>query len=384
MNNLASYAIPQNYTLGRINHNVINDPYPYLTDRNRIIQSMSFRRLEYKTQVFVNHAGDHFRTRLTHSLEVAQIAITISRLLRINEGLSENIALCHDIGHPPFGHAGEEGLNQAALEYGGFNHNFQTIKVLTLLEQKYPEFDGLDLTLETLEGVIKHNGPINKNTTTLPEFFQELLNKVDFSINKQASLEAQVAALADDIAYCSHDIDDGIRAGIFTIKDLKNIKALDKIVDDTISIFSASADKLTHKIIRNIAKLMIEDVVNTTQENITKYKIYSIDDVRNISMPLVEFSNSIEEMRIEIKKFLMEKVYRNYHVNRMSQKGKKINEKLFAYFMQNPNCLPTEWQARILNNDSHPRTETIIDYIAGMTDRYAAKEYKTIFDPNYF
>lgn len=385
MKTLANYAIPANYTAGRINGNLEADPFPYLTDRNRIIQSMSFRRLEYKTQVFVNHAGDHFRTRLTHSLEVAQVAITICRLLSLNEDLAENISLCHDIGHPPFGHAGEDGLNEAAAKYGGFNHNFQTVKVLTVLEQKYPEFEGLNLTYETLEGVIKHNGPILIDTSKLPKFIQDLLIKFDFLITKQSSLEAQVAGLADDIAYCSHDIDDGIRAGIFKLDDLKEISIIKNIIGEIKNAYpNATLSKIINKTVRTIAKRMIEDLVKTTQTNIAKYNILNLDDVRNHSSALVCFSKETENMKIALKAFLMKNVYRNYIVNRMSEKGKAINKKIFNFYMQKPECLPTEWQTKISLNNSNSKAETIIDFISGMTDRYAAEEFKKLFDPNYF
>jgi dGTPase len=383
---LASYATPLTKSLGRIvKEENLNDQFPFLTDRNRIIHSMAFRRLEYKTQVFVNHVGDHYRTRLTHSLEVAQVASTIARMLNLNEDLTETIALCHDLGHPPFGHAGEDGLNEAAKKFGGFNHNFQTLRILTKLEQRHVEFDGLNLTWETLEGTIKHNGPITTPIAKLPKIVQEISGKADLLLDQYPSLEAQISGLADDIAYCNHDIDDGIRAGMFEIEDLNQIKLIGKIYKEVNAAYpKINRSKLLNEIIRRIVKHMTQDLVFETQRNIKHYKISKPEDVRNQPSAIVSFSKEVEEMRNLLKAFLMKNVYRNYLVNRMSEKGKLILKDLFNRFLEKPYCLPTEWALKTENKSEEEIAKVIIDFIAGMTDRYAIEEHKKLFDPSNF
>lgn len=382
---LASYATPLTETRGRIVKEKHNDAYPFLTDRNRIIHSMAFRRLEYKTQVFVNHIGDHYRTRLTHSLEVAQVASIIARMLKLNEDLTETIALCHDLGHPPFGHAGEDGLNEAAKDFGGFDHNFQTIQIIAKLEQRHPDFDGLNLTWETLEGTIKHNGPIKTKLANLPSIVQEICSKTDLKLDQHPSLEAQISGLADDIAYCNHDIDDGIRAKMFELEDLMEIKQINKIHKEVSAQYpKLSGSKLLNEIIRRMIKCMTIDLVTATEANIKKYKITTPEDVRNHPHPIVAFSQEIEEMKQHLKKFLMKNLYRNYQVNRVSEKGKLILRDLFNLFLEKPDCLPTEWSRLTKNKSKNETAKIIIDFIAGMTDRYAVEEHKKLFDPSYF
>lgn len=383
---LANYAVDPTKNFGRIYKEKFGNEYePFLKDRERIIHSAAFRRLEYKTQVFVNHAGDHYRTRLTHSLEVAQITRNVCRQLRLNEDVAETIALSHDLGHPPFGHAGEEGLNNAAKEYGGFDHNIQTIKIVTKLEQRYAEFDGLNLSLEILEGIIKHNGPIKTDIKKLPKIIQELAKHKNIKLNLYPSLEAQVASLADDIAYCNHDIDDGIRAGMFGIEELTNINLIKKIYDGVQTTFQqATQAQLLNETIQRLIKHMIDDVVIETHKNIELMKIRNLNDIKKASQALVKFSKPTEVMRSELKRFLMMKVYRNYRVNRMSYKSKQVIKDIFNILLERNECLPSEWQSKLVGKSKKDSAEIIIDYIAGMTDRYAIEEHVKLFNPKYF
>lgn len=367
----------------------INHLNPFLKDRDRVIHSAAFRRLEYKTQVFVNHVGDHYRTRLTHTLEVSQVARMIARKLDLNEDLAETIALCHDLGHPPFGHAGEDGLNEAAKSYGGFDHNLQTVKVLTQLEQRYAEFDGLNLTWETIEGTVKHNGPVEgplaKATKQTPTLLKSLSAQIDLQLASFPSLEAQVAGLADDIAYCSHDIDDGIRAGMFKLEELKSIKCIADIYNSVKAAFPAiNETRQLNETIRHLVKFMIEDLVFETKKSLDAYKISSPDDVRKHPKALVKFSPEVEDMRDGLKSFLMERVYRHYRVNRMTIKGKQIISELFFCLLEKPECLPTDWYLKTKDHGKREVAGLIIDYIAGMTDRYAIEEHKKLFNPDYF
>jgi dGTPase len=388
---LASYACDPMKTAGRMHKEKfeINHLNPFLKDRDRVIHSAAFRRLEYKTQVFVNHVGDHYRTRLTHTLEVSQVARMIARKLDLNEDLAETIALCHDLGHPPFGHAGEDGLNEAAKNYGGFDHNLQTVKVLTQLEQRYAEFDGLNLTWETIEGTVKHNGPVEgplaKSTKQTPTLLKSLSAQIDLQLASFPSLEAQVAGLADDIAYCSHDIDDGIRAGMFKLEELKGIKCIADIYNSVKAAFPAiNETRQLNETIRHLVKFMIEDLVFETKKSLDAYKISSPDDVRKHPKALVKFSPEVEDMRDSLKSFLMERVYRHYRVNRMTIKGKQIISELFFCLLEKPECLPTDWYLKTKEHDKKEVAGFIIDYIAGMTDRYAIEEHKKLFNPDYF
>ena len=342
-------------------------------DRDRIIHSTAFRRLKHKTQVFVNTSGDHFRTRITHSLEVSQIARTLSKFFNLNEDLSETLSLAHDLGHTPFGHAGEEALNDCMKNYGGFDHNIQTLRIITILENRYYNFNGLNLTLETLDGLIKHNGPVNNKTkfdTILGKNFFK--NKIKFLDN--TSLEGQIAAISDDIAYNSHDLEDGLKSNLFKLNDLKNIPVLNKIISKHRSKFTKySADLIVRQIIRDIINEMVIDVIKTTEKNIKTNKIKNLKGVYNTEKKIVCFSYKMKRFDLEIKKFLKEKMYFHKNVKKKTNYGKKIIKKLFLIIIKNPK--------KYINIKKYKNSELeriICDYIAGMTDRYAINLYKKI------
>ena len=356
----------------------------YQRDRDRVIHSSAFRRLEHKTQVFVYHEGDHYRSRLTHSLEVSQIARTIARMLVLDEDLSEVIALAHDLGHTPFGHAGEEALNKSMSDYGGFDHNAQTLRIITLLEKKYFSFDGLNLTWETLEGIVKHNGPLKKNH--LPFAIQDYLNNgMNLEIETWCGPEAQVAALSDDIAYFSHDFEDGVRANFFTLEEIIDNFSILSDVKKSLNkkTNNYSVKRIVNEIRRLIISKMIEDLVLKTKENIKKFQPKSSQDVRLLGKPLIEFSDTMSLSMQEIRTFLTTKMYKHYEINRMTSKAKRIVSDLFKIFTQEADCLPKEWK---LNYDqaenSFSRNRIITDYIAGMTDRFAINEHKKLYDFN--
>lgn len=354
----------------------------YLVDRSRIVHSQAFRRLEYKTQVFVNHLGDHYRTRLTHSLEVGQISRIMSRRLKINEDLAEIIALSHDLGHPPFGHAGEDALNAAASKYGGFNHNVQTLKIMTQLEHRFCAFDGLNLTWEVLEGTIKHNGPVKEN---IPDLFQKLNEQLELDLGNFSSLEAQIAGLADDIAYCNHDIDDGMRAHMFKLEDLFVLPLIEDIFEGVKKrCKNADLNTLKTELVRALTKLMVNDLVEQTGRNIEKLGIEKSEDIRKAGKSVAHFSAEVEEMKNKLKAFLMERVYRHYKVNRMNDKSSQILTGLFEKFFENPKCLPTEWFQKVKNVEDFVKADIIKDYISGMTDRYAVSEYDKLFNTRHF
>ncbi len=342
-------------------------------DRDRIIHSTAFRRLKHKTQVFVNTSGDHFRTRITHSLEVSQIARTLSKFFNLNEDLSETLSLAHDLGHTPFGHAGEEALNDCMKNYGGFDHNIQTLRIITILENRYYNFNGLNLTLETLDGLIKHNGPVNNktkfNTILGKNFFK---NKIKFLDN--TSLEGQIAAISDDIAYNSHDLEDGLKSNLFKLNDLKNIPVLNKIISKHRSKFTKySADLIVRQIIRDIINEMVNDVIKTTEKNIKTNKIKNLKEVYNSEKKIVCFSYKMKRFDLEIKKFLKEKMYFHKNVIKKTNYGKKIIKKLFSIIIKNP-----KKYINIKKYKNSKLERIICDYIAGMTDRYAINLYKKI------
>ena len=342
-------------------------------DRDRIIHSTAFRRLKHKTQVFVNTSGDHFRTRITHSLEVSQIARTLSKFFNLNEDLSETLSLAHDLGHTPFGHAGEEALNDCMKNYGGFDHNIQTLRIITILENRYYNFNGLNLTLETLDGLIKHNGPVNNKTK-----FDKILgknffkNKIKFLDN--TSLEGQIAAISDDIAYNSHDLEDGLKSNLFKLNDLKNIPVLNKIISKHRSKFTKySVDLIVRQIIRDIINEMVKDVIKTTEKNIKTNKIKNLKEVYNSEKKIVCFSYKMKSFDLEIKKFLKEKMYFHKNVKKKTNYGKKIIKKLFLIIIKNP-----KKYINIKKYKNSKLERIICDYIAGMTDRYAINLYKKI------
>ena len=373
MSNLSKLAVPiqsKGRFFKEIKTNLRND---FQRDRDRIIHSTAFRRLKHKTQVFVNTSGDHFRTRITHSLEVSQIARTLAKFFNLNEDLSETLSLAHDLGHTPFGHAGEETLNICMKNYGGFDHNIQTLRIITLLENRYYKFKGLNLSFETLDGLIKHNGPV-KNLTKFNQilgknFFKK---KIKFSLN--SSLEAQLASISDDIAYNSHDLEDGLKSNLFKLKDLKKIPVLDKIIIKHIKKTKKySIDLIIRQIIREIINEMVSDVILTTHKNIKKYKIKNLNDIYNTKFQLVTFSNKMKIFDIKIKKFLRQKMYFHKKVNSKTNYGRKVITKLFKSIRRNPKKYI---DIKKYNNSNFERI--ICDYIAGMTDRYAINLYNQI------
>ena len=342
-------------------------------DRDRIIHSTAFRRLKHKTQVFVNTSGDHFRTRITHSLEVSQIARTLSKFFNLNEDLSETLSLAHDLGHTPFGHAGEEALNYCMKNYGGFDHNIQTLRIITILENRYYEFKGLNLSIETLDGLIKHNGPI-KDLTKLNKilgnnFFKK---KINFALN--TSLESQIASISDDIAYNSHDLEDGLKSNLFDLNYLRSIPVLNKIISrHTKKLKNYSIDLVIRQIIRDIINEMVSDVIVTTKKNIKLYKIKNLNDIYKTKKKLVAFSERMQKFDDKIKTFLKKKMYFHKSVNSNTNYGKKVLAKLFLQIKKNPNKYIK------IEKYSNSNIERIIcDYIAGMTDRYAINLYNQI------
>jgi dGTPase len=336
-------------------------------DRDRIIHSTAFRRLEYKTQVFVNHEGDLFRTRLTHSLEVAQIGRAIARSLRLDEDLVEAIALAHDLGHTPFGHTGQDALNACMRDFGGFEHNLQSLRVVDVLEERYAEFDGLNLTFETREGILKHCSPAKARE--LGELGERFLN------NRQPSLEAQVANLADEIAYNNHDVDDGLRSGLITLEQLAEVTVFARHLDEVKRLYpSLAGRRVIHETVRRMINTLILDLVENSSRNIAKARPDSVEAVRALP-PLIGFSPRIRAEQQELKQFLRTHLYQHYRVNRMSSKARRIIRSLFEAFMEDPRLLPPEYQRKARAD----KARTIADYIAGMTDRYAIKEYHRLF-----
>ena len=342
-------------------------------DRDRIIHSTAFRRLKHKTQVFVNTSGDHFRTRITHSLEVSQIARTLSKYFNLNEDLSETLSLAHDLGHTPFGHAGEEALNDCMRYYGGFDHNIQTLRIITILENRYYDFKGLNLSIETLDGLIKHNGPVkdltNFNRILGNNFFKK---KINFSFN--TSLEAQIAAISDDIAYNSHDLEDGLKSNLFNLNHLKNIPVLNKIISQHKKrLKTYSIDLVIRQIIREIINEMVSDVISTTKKNISFNKIKNLNDIYRTKHQLVRFSQNMQMFDKEIKNFLKQKMYFHRNVKSKTNYGRKVITRLFFQIKKNPQKYIN------MKKYSNSNIERIIcDYIAGMTDRYAINLYNQI------
>jgi len=352
----------------------------YGRDRDRIINSTAFRRLQYKTQVFVNHEGDHYRTRLTHSLEVAQIARWIASGLGCNKDLAEVVSLAHDLGHTPFGHAGEDALNKKMQNFGGFSHNAHALKLITQLEHSYLDFDGLNLSWEMLEGVVKHNGPIKDTSKThhyIKECNQKLSSWHDLDLSRQPSIEAQISAISDDIAYNNHDIEDGLRAELFNIEELFNLPFVGEKFREVLAKKPDSRrELLVSEAKRRMVNDMVLDVISTTKSNIKKYQISNNEDVRNCNQFVVQFSAPMEIAHQELKKFLKENMYRHYKINRMTASAHKIVGGLFDFFIQNPNCLPEHHQ--IASIDKQELAINVSDYIAGMTDRFAIKEYQNL------
>ncbi len=357
---------------------------PFQRDRDRIIHATAFRRLKQKTQVFVAHEGDHFRTRLTHTLEVAQIARTIARTLGLDEDLAETLALCHDLGHPPFGHAGEDQLDACMQPYDGFDHNAQSLRIVTRLERRYPQFDGLNLSWETLEGLVKHNGPLTGLDTSLddlPAAFRDFRHLEALEIDQFAGPEAQVAALSDDIAYNNHDIDDGIAAGLFTVEDLMDVPVVGDAFRGVQIEFPQLDDRMvTYEAVRRLIGLWINDLVDETRARVKREKPNSAADVRAMDAPLIAFSEGLDGPQRALRAFLHARMYKHYRVNRMRSKAKRVLADLFEVFLHEPQTLPPPWGGLAQPADETLRARIVCDYIAGMTDTFALEEHRRLFE----
>ncbi len=355
-------------------------------DRDRIVHSDAFRRLKQKTQVFVAHEGDHYRTRLTHSLEVSQVARTVARVLGLDEDLAETLSLAHDIGHPPFGHAGETALNMVMEAYGGFDHNAQALRVLTRLERRYPVFDGLNLTWETLEGVIKHNGPLvtkERTLDALPAAFRDYDALQSLDLATFAGPEAQVAALADDIAYNNHDIQDGLRAGLFEVEDLMDVPLAGKVIGEVLAQYPGiERDRLVSEAVRRLIGVWVGDLIGEFTRRAAEARPRSVEDVRALGRPLAAFSEDIAERQKPLRAFLFERMYRHHKVNRMMSQARRIVRELFGLFLAEPETLPPPWRdrAKLAGGDMPKRARIVCDYIAGMTDTYAIEEHRKLFN----
>ena len=346
-------------------------------DRDRIIHCAAFRRLEHKTQVFVHHEGDHYRSRLTHTLEVAQIARSISRELGLNEDLAETLALAHDLGHTPFGHAGEDALNEAMQSYGGFDHNAQTLRIVTKLERRYGDFDGLNLTWETLEGIVKHNGPLTVVVESVKSYNQEH----NLELTTFPSPEAQVASLADDIAYNNHDIDDALRAGFIVLNDLIELPLVGSIIKEVQALYpEATLGRQGHETIRRIIDRMVTDLVEESRNRAKVYCPANAQAVRELNVPLILFSADMAAHNEILQTFLFDNMYRHYRVTRMASKARRVVRDLFRFFLEEPECLPTEWRQRSGLPGSSETAQLVGDYVAGMTDLYALDEHAKIFN----
>jgi len=346
-------------------------------DRDRIVHSVAFRRLKHKTQVFVAHEADHYRTRLTHSLEVAQIARSIARVLGLNEDLAEAVALAHDLGHPPFGHAGEEVLAAEMAPYGGFDHNEQTFRILTRLEHRYADFDGLNPTWETLEGVVKHNGPL---TGLVPPSIADYCQDFDLELDGHAGAEAQVAALADDIAYNNHDIDDGLRAGLFAIEDLAPLPLVGPVFQEVAERYPGlERSRLIHEAVRRMIDLMVTDLLAETHRRLSAAAPENAAALRALAAPVVAFSEPMRQNDRALRDFLFKHMYRHERITRRTAVAREVVRDLFAIYMERPAHLPGEWQSGAASTDSAARARLVADYIAGMTDRFAQEEHGKLF-----
>ena len=361
----------------------------YQRDRDRIVHSTAFRRLKHKTQVFVYHEGDHYRTRLTHSLEVAQVARALSRTLGLDEDLTEALALGHDLGHTPFGHAGEAALDHCMRRYGGFDHNAQSLRVVTRIERKYAGFDGLNLTWETLEGLVKHNGPLTDDEgrahgayaeTGLPATITEFVRDVDLRLSCFASAEAQIAALSDDIAYNAHDIDDGLRAGLFDIIDLADVPLVGEVLADVLKKYpDLERSRMIHETVRRLISMMVEDVLGETRRRLAALEPKCSDDIRTWNHPVAALSAPMAEANLQLKQFLGERMYRHEKVLQVMERAKRVVRDLFETFAGDSTQLPDEWRPDE-DEEGAARIRKVCDFIAGMTDRYALEQHKALFD----
>lgn len=380
MKELASYAACDACSRGR-RHSEAAPNYrsEYQRDRDRIVHSGAFRRLEYKTQVFVNHEGDMFRTRLTHSIEVAQIARSIARILQINEDLSETIALAHDLGHTPFGHAGQDALNRVMADYGGFEHNLQSLRTVDELEQRYADFPGLNLTFESREGILKHCSL--QKARELGDVGERFIHK------QQPNLEAQAVNLADEIAYNNHDVDDGLRAELITLEALCEVELFREQYETVLQTYAGlTGRRLIHETIRRMINCLVVDLIETSQRNLQQASPATIEEVRKQPAPLIGFSEDMKAKSQELKRFLRRNLYQHYRVHRMTRKADRIIQDLFHGFMNDIKLLPPEHQQNVKQLEASGgdtgKARAVADYIAGMTDRYAIMEHKRIFDPS--
>ena len=363
---------------------------PFQRDRDRIIHSSAFRRLKHKTQVFVYHEGDHFRTRLTHTIEVSQIARSLARALRLDEDLAESLALSHDLGHTPFGHEGEDVMHECMAPYGGFDHNAQSLRVVTHLEQRYAEFDGLNLAWETLEGLVKHNGPLvgpngkplgKFKDSELPFAIRDYAKSQDLLLDTWPSAEAQGAAIADDIAYDAHDLDDGLRAGLFAIEDMKEVPYLADILKQVDSKYPGLEEsRRIHEIVRRSITRMVEDVIRHAMQNLQEVSPRSAEDIRAAGRCLVGFSPEMAAAEKEVKRFLFARVYRHEDVLAVRRLVARVVKDLFRRFLAEPDLMPKPWNSGLAMLNENETARRVCDYIAGMTDRYAIEEHRRLFD----
>ena len=380
---LKSYAcLPEN-SKGRI---YSEKPTPYRNEfernRDRIIHANSFKRLQYKTQVFVNHTGDHYRNRLTHSMEVSSIARSVCKALELSEDLSEGVALAHDLGHSPFGHAGEDALNECMKDFGGFSHNAHSFKILTQLEKKYAAYDGLNLTWEVLEAIVKHNGPVEKQESYDCIFEYDAKHNLD--LDKHSSAEAQVAALSDDIAYICHDLEDSIKAEIISYSDLQEIEFVDRYIHEVKKTYKdVNDERLIYEVGRKLTHHLIDSLLFQTRLNLKENNIKHEQDIRLLGKQTVEFTEStFEEVKL-IKDFLMRKVYKHHKVASITLQSQKVVHDLFKLYVENIDLIPFSWRSMIDENKISSKMSVIADYIAGMTDRFAIKQYQTFYNLNF-
>jgi dGTPase len=391
VSNLASFACHASKSRGRL---VAEPDMPprscFARDRDRIVHSSAFRRLKHKTQVFVYHEGDHYRTRLTHTIEVAQIARAIARALHVEEDLTEALALAHDLGHTPFGHAGERALDALMKPHGGFDHNAQSLRIVTRLERRYAEFDGLNLTWESLEGLVKHNGPLTDQDGNavgkyreqgLPAAIIEYSEAHDLELSRFASVEAQIAAISDDIAYNAHDIDDGLRAGLFKVIDLGDIPLVGTALADVLKRYpDLEHNRLVHETVRRVISAMVQDVLAETKKNFTKYHPKSVEDVHNASQALAKFSAQMTEYNRILQQFLSQQMYRHPRVMDIMGRAQRVIDDLFNAYMNDEKLLPKDWRDVAGAGEKRHTARQVCDFIAGMTDRYALDQHKRLFD----
>ena len=372
----AQYAVDQ--SRGRCHSQPDSDDRsPWQRDRDRVVHCSAFRKLQYKTQVFVTREGDFYRTRLTHSLEVAHIARALARALWLDEDLTECLALAHDLGHPPFGHAGETGLDEALKDFGGFDHNDQSFRVVTQLEQRYAAFDGLNLSWEALEGLAKHNGPLKRPPPTIAAYDAQ----IPLGLDSQTSGEAQVAAFADDIAYNTHDLDDGLRAGLFTFADLAPLPVIGDLAAAAQALTTAE-NRIRHELSRAVINTLVHDALTESRRRIAALSPQTVDDIRQAASPVIGFSEEMRTANIKLKQFLFTRMYRHWRVNRQSHKAQHVTRTLASLLLHHPELLPDDWRDRAgKQGDTAQAAAVVRDYVAGMTDRYALDEFSRLTDP---